>query len=175
MGKGMDGKAGKDLIIKVPCGTLVWRLPAPVVPEAGDDDEEAEEEPTSSGFKISTGNRPVIRTSGTARAMEMDLSADADDAKAAAPTERELVCDLTEHGQQFVICKGGRGGLPQRRGQGMRRAPDAIQWAGGPAAEIVAAHAGTLGIAPVQASAPRSRLTRPSPAPRASASAWSRW
>ncbi|MEY4385939.1 MAG: hypothetical protein RLY20_1222, partial [Verrucomicrobiota bacterium] len=23
MGKGMDGKAGKDLIIKVPCGTLV--------------------------------------------------------------------------------------------------------------------------------------------------------
>ena len=26
MGKGMDGHAGKDLIIKVPCGTLVWRL-----------------------------------------------------------------------------------------------------------------------------------------------------
>ena len=28
MGKGMDGHAGKDLIIKVPCGTLVWRLPS---------------------------------------------------------------------------------------------------------------------------------------------------
>src|SRR5881396_4286845 len=27
MGKGMDGPAGKDLIVKVPCGTLVWRLP----------------------------------------------------------------------------------------------------------------------------------------------------
>ena len=26
MGKGMDGKAGKDTIIKVPCGTLVWRM-----------------------------------------------------------------------------------------------------------------------------------------------------
>src|SRR5215831_13779174 len=25
MGKGMDGHAGKDLVIKVPCGTLVWR------------------------------------------------------------------------------------------------------------------------------------------------------
>src|SRR5678809_1232445 len=24
MGKGMDGHAGKDLIVKVPCGTLVW-------------------------------------------------------------------------------------------------------------------------------------------------------
>lgn len=29
MGKGMDGRAGKDLVVKVPCGTLVWRLPSP--------------------------------------------------------------------------------------------------------------------------------------------------
>ena len=26
LGKGMDGHAGKDLIIRVPCGTQVWRL-----------------------------------------------------------------------------------------------------------------------------------------------------
>ena len=26
LGKGMDGHAGRDLIVKVPCGTLVWRL-----------------------------------------------------------------------------------------------------------------------------------------------------
>src|SRR5437764_1913679 len=26
LGKGMDGSGGKDLIVKVPCGTLVWRL-----------------------------------------------------------------------------------------------------------------------------------------------------
>ena len=25
LGKGMDGHAGKDVVIKVPCGTLVWR------------------------------------------------------------------------------------------------------------------------------------------------------
>src|ERR1041384_719048 len=25
MGKGMDGHAGKDLRVKVPCGTLVWK------------------------------------------------------------------------------------------------------------------------------------------------------
>ena len=24
LGKGMDGHAGKDLVVKVPCGTLVW-------------------------------------------------------------------------------------------------------------------------------------------------------
>src|SRR5215831_2875592 len=26
LGKGMDGPAGKDLIVKVPCGTLVWQV-----------------------------------------------------------------------------------------------------------------------------------------------------
>src|SRR6476619_7076489 len=26
LGKGMDGHAGKDLAVKVPCGTLIWRL-----------------------------------------------------------------------------------------------------------------------------------------------------
>ena len=26
LGKGMDGHAGDDLVVKVPCGTLVWRL-----------------------------------------------------------------------------------------------------------------------------------------------------
>src|ERR1700752_4042647 len=33
MGKGMDGHAGKDLVVKVPCGTLVWRLPSESPPE----------------------------------------------------------------------------------------------------------------------------------------------
>src|SRR5436190_81397 len=27
MGKGMDGRAGKDRLVKVPCGTIVWKLP----------------------------------------------------------------------------------------------------------------------------------------------------
>src|SRR5215211_8078794 len=33
LGKGMDGPAGKDLLVKVPCGTLVWRLSSPEAPE----------------------------------------------------------------------------------------------------------------------------------------------
>src|SRR5436189_1170341 len=41
LGKGMDGKAGKDLIVKVPCGTLVWKLPSahqpPPTEEENDD------------------------------------------------------------------------------------------------------------------------------------------
>ena len=34
LGKGMDGHAGKDLVVKVPCGTLVWRLAREGGPEA---------------------------------------------------------------------------------------------------------------------------------------------
>jgi len=117
MGKGMDGKAGKDLVIKVPCGTLVWKLPAaePVaeeVEEAGD---------KSSGLKISTGHRPVIRTSGSARGMEVDMSADAGASLDSDHEKGELVCDLTEHGQRFVLCKGGRGGLGNRNFATARR------------------------------------------------------
>src|SRR5262245_8457032 len=32
LGKGMDGIGGKDLIVKVTCGTLVWRLPTKELP-----------------------------------------------------------------------------------------------------------------------------------------------
>src|SRR5580698_8236986 len=46
MGKGMDGHAGKDLIIKVPCGTLVWKLPSakPIEKIEGEDEEDDEVE-----------------------------------------------------------------------------------------------------------------------------------
>jgi GTP-binding protein len=44
LGKGMDGRAGKDLLVKVPCGTLVWKLPSPVGPseEVATETEESE-------------------------------------------------------------------------------------------------------------------------------------
>src|SRR5208283_1225877 len=39
MGNGMDGKAGKDLLVRVPCGTLVWRLPPAGVADHGEEPE----------------------------------------------------------------------------------------------------------------------------------------
>ena len=132
MGKGMDGHAGKDLIIKVPCGTLVWQLSDTTPPiqkkmKREDDEEEeveAEEEPDprgkSAGMSISTGGRPLIRSSRGNTALEIDLSRGGDDAghPEEAPGADEpkgvLVADLTENGQQFVLCKGGRGGLGNR-------------------------------------------------------------
>ncbi|NDE98128.1 MAG: GTPase ObgE, partial [Verrucomicrobia bacterium] len=73
LGKGMDGHAGKDLIVKVPCGTLVWKLPTPVeaLPE------EAEMDPVPKAVLvpakpavISTVKRPILRWPGDAMAEE---------------------------------------------------------------------------------------------------------
>jgi GTP-binding protein len=113
MGKGMDGPAGKDLIIKVPCGTLVWRLDTPSAETSEAETAKAPEKMLLS----SSASRPVMRHSGRARAMEIDLEAEDDAARAGARRDLEkgeLVADLTQHGQEFVLCKGGRGGLGNR-------------------------------------------------------------
>ncbi|MDB6057675.1 MAG: GTPase Obg [Verrucomicrobiales bacterium] len=119
MGKGMDGHAGKDLIIKVPCGTLVWKLRDTTPsndPKANDEEDEDGEETAKKpmGFMSSASGRPVLRHAGGNIAVELDLS---EEEKPEASKEREqgeLVADLTQHGQQFVLCKGGRGGLGNR-------------------------------------------------------------
>jgi GTP-binding protein len=116
MGKGMDGHAGSDLIIKVPCGTLVWRLPAPPAAPQSDEDDDEDEEDEKPAFKTSISKRPVIRSSGGIMAQEIDVSQeDGPSESAVSDAEKgELVADLTENGQQFVLCKGGRGGLGNR-------------------------------------------------------------
>lgn len=118
MGKGMDGHAGKDLVVKVPCGTLIWRLQEGATPALP-----AEE--AAGGFKLSTGARPVIRHMGGLRAFEVDLSEEPESPAATRPDQRgELIADLTEHGQQFILCKGGRGGLGNRNfATAVRQAP----------------------------------------------------
>jgi len=109
-GKEKDGRSGKNLIVKVPCGTLIWKLGAkePQVSEPADEAEEAEQPMMASSAK-----RPVIRASGSARAQEIDLAAEPDSTDDyVPPTETaELIADLTEDGQEFLLCTGGRGGL----------------------------------------------------------------
>ena len=113
LGKGMDGRAGKDLIVKVPCGTLVWRLQPGVrssAPAAAGAEEFA-----AAAMKLSSSPRPVLRYAGSARAMEISLDEPTDRPAAVHSREKgELLADLTKNGQQFVLCKGGRGGLGNR-------------------------------------------------------------
>ena len=111
LGKGMDAPAGKDLIVKVPCGTLVWRSPAVTSSET-----EPSEVAPAGAFQTSSSQRPKLRTALGGRAMEIDL-ADENEGGAAvtsANPKGELVTDLTQHGQRFTLCKGGRGGLGNR-------------------------------------------------------------
>jgi GTP-binding protein len=115
MGKGMDGAAGQDLVVKVPCGTLVWKMPM----EAGALAEGSL--PGAVGeaplFRTTSSRRPMIRHSGGGSALEIDLSEEAKAKAATVPgggAKGDLVVDLTGHGQRFVLCKGGRGGLGNR-------------------------------------------------------------
>jgi GTP-binding protein len=57
-----------------------------------------------------------LRTAARERAVEHDLAAEeAPGQTTPGPGPKgELVVDLTQHGQRFVLCKGGRGGLGNR-------------------------------------------------------------
>ena len=115
LGKGMDGHAGKDLIVKVPCGTLIWRLArsADILPatQPGKDFGDEQQKPK---FAASVSTRPLIRSTSGVWAQEIDLSKEGSGEKSSATDKGELIADLTRHGQQFVLCHGGRGGLGNR-------------------------------------------------------------
>ena len=134
-GKGMDGAAGKDLVVKVPCGTMVWRLPDPPKPEGEIESDDSEESAT---IPSAIAHRPIMRSAGGAQAMEFDLSADSTPEKTVGHKpvqEGELVTDLTQHGQQFVLCHGGRGGLGNRNFATARRQTPRFAQPGEPGAE----------------------------------------
>ena len=52
----------------------------------------------------------VLRSLGQAEALEINLEAVPQKSPGTVPQEPEVIADLTEHGQQFVLCAGGRGG-----------------------------------------------------------------
>ena len=135
LGKGMDGHAGNDLIVKVPCGTLVWQFKDTTPPfEMKKSADEDEKEKTI--FKTSAAQRPLIRTAGGEFAQEIDLSKESVGESAAGDAGKgELVADLTEHGQQFVLCKGGRGGLGNRNFATARRQTPRFAQPGEPGTE----------------------------------------
>jgi GTP-binding protein len=112
LGKGMDGPAGKDLVVKVPCGTLIWRVEGTV----NVDEPQEETDELKGKFLTTSSRRPTFKTAMAGTAMEYDLSREDAGAGSAdgLKAKGELVVDLTEHGQRFVLCKAGRGGLGNR-------------------------------------------------------------
>lgn len=118
MGKGMDGRAGRDLVVKVPCGTLVWEL-SPRTPPASE--SEGGTGAVGNRLPASSTRRPRLPAAGSVRALEVNLEHEPQEVFAAAGERGRLLADLTRPGQRFVLCKGGRGGLGNRNFATARR------------------------------------------------------
>ncbi|MDA7915716.1 GTPase ObgE [Verrucomicrobia bacterium] len=113
MGTNMSGKSGKDMIIKVPCGTLVWQLQKntteeirAAAAEALRIAESAEEDPEFIGSEEGSG-------AGYTAGMMIDVESAEEDMtvqEEIPDVEPTLLVDMTEHGQRFILCEGGRGG-----------------------------------------------------------------
>jgi GTP-binding protein len=109
-GKNCYGRKGPDIIIKVPIGTEVYRL--------GEVKREAkatryrpaaalEEFDTTTPVGMQYGERR--RRTGEARSRAPEVIGESGPAEA-GPSDRQLVADLTEDGQRFVLAQGGHGG-----------------------------------------------------------------
>jgi len=97
LGKDKYGRSGKDLMVKVPCGTLVWRIPyATVLPDCN---------------PVQNTKQGKMRASDKRRALEIDLTQEKESSPPKKISDADtLVIDLTTHNQQFTLCHGGRGG-----------------------------------------------------------------
>jgi len=97
-GQKKSGHAGKDLIIKVPCGTVVWKFP---------DLDTGPEDPEPEMVQDESGQQALL--------IDFDAKPETDNQEAPKPElsigeDAEMVTDLTDDGQQFTLCTGGRGG-----------------------------------------------------------------
>ena len=94
-GRQCFGKSAADKIVPVPIGTIVYRLPD--APAPGPDHElEHGEGATFIDFS---------------KAPPEDAFSKRDRKAPVNPADLEMIADLTEPGQEFVLCKGGKGGL----------------------------------------------------------------
>ncbi|QAZ65790.1 Obg family GTPase CgtA [Solidesulfovibrio carbinolicus] len=97
MGRQKCGKAAEDLYIDVPVGTQLFELPPLPAPDSFDDEPE---EP--------------VQTWVPEQAMDIAVDDDEDEAPAieseAPDDEPKFLVDMTEPGQTFIACRGGRGG-----------------------------------------------------------------
>jgi GTP-binding protein len=93
-GKNCYGKAAEPAVFKVPVGTLVWRIPVPDAVPAGDAPRDK-----AVFLDLSTlTDEEAARLEGRSVPPVVD------------PSQLELVADLKEPGQDFVLCAGGDGG-----------------------------------------------------------------
>jgi GTP-binding protein len=94
LGKECYGKAAEDKIVAVPQGTLVYRLRA----DAPSTELEASVAYGTDATFVDLAKSPK------------DEARPAQGTKQIRPEDLELIADLTDDAQEFVLCKGGKGG-----------------------------------------------------------------
>ncbi|HML53649.1 MAG TPA: GTPase ObgE [Solidesulfovibrio magneticus] len=97
MGRQKCGKAADDLYIDVPVGTQLFELPPLPAPETFDDEPE---EPVQTWVPEQAMDIAVDDAEDEGQAIEAEAPDD----------EPKFLVDMTEPGQTFVACHGGRGG-----------------------------------------------------------------
>jgi len=95
-GRQCFGKSAPDKIVPVPAGTIVYRLP----------DEDTSEEVD---HEVAHGDRAMFVD--FSKTPEGAVKPVRDKKASLNPDELEMIADLTEVGQEFVLCAGGKGGI----------------------------------------------------------------
>ncbi|NNE90423.1 MAG: GTPase ObgE [Verrucomicrobiales bacterium] len=112
-GRKMTGKSGKDLVLKVPPGTLVFRAENPNVAGGLDDDEDFEydEEAFADQEPNLIGNELDEEDSDAEGELDEDEEVEIEEENEELEENfDEPIADLTEIGEKFVLCTGGTGG-----------------------------------------------------------------
>ncbi len=95
-GRQCFGKSAPDRIVPVPAGTIIYRLPDEDTTEEADPEVEHGDGATYVDF-----SKTPDGVAKPARNKKAPID----------PDELEVIADLTEVGQEFVLCTGGKGGI----------------------------------------------------------------
>ena len=122
-GKGKDGSSAKNMLVKVPCGTLIWKLP----------DSKRNSDIFSSSFESKNNSKnsipkaapiqpiAVMENSGSQNHSVLRISENFRRRDDPELQDAVFYGDLTEPGQRFLIGRGGRGGLGNKNFATARR------------------------------------------------------
>src|ERR1043166_5269580 len=109
-GKNCTGRSAKDIVARVPIGTQVYRLTLPTRQQKSTHYRPAAAMAEEADFS-STKMLGLPYTPGRAKqALAVAAPDKRGDNEPEAIEGRELIADLVEDGQRFVLAKGGRGG-----------------------------------------------------------------
>lgn len=112
-GKGKDGGNAKDLLVTVPCGTLIWKLPDSKRNSDAFSSSRKSEDNAKNAIPKASPIQPLV-VMGNSRSQDSGFPQIFENFRDRNDSELQdavLHGDLIESGQRFLIGRGGRGGL----------------------------------------------------------------